>query len=947
MNNKEKILLRHQNISKASEIDILMKEIDQLTIYDKLELSINPDQSAKWLESKSKLIRDIGIKSGIQNKVQIDKIKNKYIGKADTPETQQLLITELLDYFAYLGYPHAELQWESSPAKNSVNYSIFINPRKPCIIEKINYLIPLPKEISLKVSEQDICDIEDIQEKIDLFEKALSEEGYQNSSIHIEKTEYNHDYSKMILTVGGTLGTHVNFEFIDDSGFLITSALDDTTTTYLRKNYSNPFLVRDQIREYYISRGYPYAKIRGPFKQIEDDNAITYIFYVNPGSHYQVYDIIVEGNFIVTTSDIKDNVLKSSFSDFFSTSDTNSTESLKNKIVAYYESLGFWDIRILKYHLDYSNKSGASTLYVTVDEGLQRILKNVTITGNNALKNDEIESLLKTKIGSHVKKDSLSNLEFELKEKYFEKGYLLAVSELTVSSEANDTSTEVSLEIRINEGKIFKIGTINIKGLIDTEERVVRRELKFQSGDIYRQELVENSRTSIQNLGIFNSVSVEYELVPLENSANYEADITINVREGDTGRIKFGPGYNITRGFQYASELSYLNIAGTGRRFTLTGALSQEKQQYSIATQDDKDGKTLLGRKFGANYTEPYIFKLPLSGNVSVYHQAIADDIWKISNSLEFSATHIFNKDYFQGSITPFYRFQLLEDEGTPAQKDSLVTTGFSKIGSVGIRYRLDKRDSLSFPRSGFLFNTELSVADYHLFSQYKYFKWHLSNSYYKELFSKIVFALSTSITSYKDVKRKDSSSENVDVLPANQRLLAGGPNDVRGFHEQLGPYVLIKTNSGSNAEPPLGGSQLLIIKTELRKQIVPDLFSLSLFWDLGNSFFSKDELSTFNKKFSMTNSPTLTRSVEDNFNYPFEQLFVHPEYLFTKNYHSIGVSLGLLTPLGAINASLGWPLLEPKSVNCRVNNVCFNREDKKPAWVQKVKLDFNIGAEF
>jgi outer membrane protein assembly complex protein YaeT len=921
----------------------MLRDHDSLDQYQKLEWIQNEQGQVEWVTEKALLIRNISIKSGMRSKIQIEKIKNKYIGKLDTPYTQQALMAELLEYFAYTGYPYAEIQWTQENARKSTSYDIVIHLGKPCVITKIQSAIKLPEDVPLNLEIGDICDRERIHDELESFEKHLTEEGFQNSHIQILDTQYSKDYSEMQLILGGQIGNRVTFEFIDESRMFISNALDEATSTYLQKNYSNPELVKEQVYEYFKSRGFEFVTVKGPFKQTEKDGSVSYFFYINPGPRYQCSELVVEGTVHLSVEDIKDAVLTSKFLDMFSDDESKSIDLVKSKLIDFYHTRGFWDVRILKTRMDYPKTAGLANIHISLDEGSQRILKKVTIAGNKNLTNVEIEALFHSKPSSFLHYEEISNLEFKIREKYFELGYLHAEVSVTLNSELNNDLLETSINILVDEQRISHIKDIHIRGLIDTEPYVVERELLFARGDIYNQVLIDQTRNALLNLGIFSSVSLERsQFLEKDN-----VDLIINIREGDSGRIKFGPGYNFDRGLQYAGEISYYNLYGTGRRISLRGAMSQEKQQRSISLNEDKNGKTLLGRKIGVSYAEPYLFHWPITGNVSVYHQAIADDIWKISDTFEVSLTHIFDGSYFKGSVTPFYRFQLLRDEGTPNQRDSLVTTGFSKIASLGIRYRLDKRDSLSFPTSGFLFNTEMSLARYEILSQYKYYKWHISNSFYLKLIKGVVFALSTSLTSFQDVRRKDVSSENVDVLPANQRLLAGGSSDVRGFDQQLGPYVYIKNTNGYSIEPPLGGSQLLIFKTELRKEIIPDFFSMSLFWDLGNSFFTTDELNIFTKKFNTTNTSLINRSVEDNFNYNFKSLLTHPELLLKKNYQSIGFSMGLLTPLGAINASLGWPLKEPISENCKERGLCNFRAKEKNTWIEKVQVDFNIGAEF
>ncbi len=944
--NKESFLKELNAASSIEEVDQALRRLDQKEPLDRLEVSLHDQSIWEATTERPLLIRDISIKSGLSSKIQIEKIKNKYIGKPSSLYVKNSLIAELREYVALIGYPHAEFFLKEKSSSTSTNYDLAISSNNPCLIRSIHTQFKIPEDTNLDLNVGEVCDMENIRDKIEDFEKMLIDEGYQNSSVQVMNAQFTDDFLNLDLVISGKIGDRINYEFIDESSIVISSALDVETAAFFRKNYSDPFVVKKRVIEYFKNRGYEFPIVKGPTKQVEDDGSVTYFYYINPGEKSEITNLIIEGNYQVSTEDIKNVVITTNFVELFSSNEAKNLDKIRNKILNLYRNRGFWDAKILKLSLQFLSNGKVAVAHVSVDEGILRRLKSIVISGNHALSVADIEDLLKTKIDEALSQEDISGLEAKIIESYFNKGFLDAKANISVDVEENANELNASVKIDVSESKIFHIGQLTIRGLIDTYPYVVSREFHLESGDVYDQSSINQTRTDLLNLGIFSSVTIERGEV-YEMQTHKVVDLLVNVRESDAGRIKFGPGYNISRGLQYGTELSYYNLWGTGRRITFRGSLSEEKQQSSINSLKDLSGETLLGRKLSLSYTEPHIFNWNLTGNASVSHQAIADDIWKISNTLELSLAHIFNYWHLQGTLTPFYRFQLLEDEGTPSQSDSLVTTGFSRVGSIGLRYRLDKRNNLSFPTSGFLFNTELSWAREAFFSEYRYFKWYISNSYYKDLFAGVIFAFNANLTSYENIRR--ISSDLPDVLPANQRLLAGGANDVRGFAHQLGPYVLIQSPkpTGSSQEPPSGGSQLVVVKTELRKEVLNEVMSVSLFWDLGNSFFSKQEYDAIMERFDETNTPAAKRSLEDNFAYNFEDIFTRPKLFLEKNYHAIGISLGLLTPLGALNASLGWPIVEPQSRNCRVEGICYSREADKPQWIQKVNFDFNIGAEF
>jgi outer membrane protein assembly factor BamA len=153
------------------------------------------------------------------------------------------------------------------------------------------------------------------------------------------------------------------------------------------------------------------------------------------------------------------------------------------------------------------------------------------------------------------------------------------------------------------------------------------------------------------------------------------------------------------------------------------------------------------------------------------------------------------------------------------------------------------------------------------------------------------------------NIERKDSPN----VLPSTERIQAGGAESNRGFRENtLGPVFV----TGDKQEIFDGGSRRGLYRLELRYQIINDTFAVTTFLDSSNSSFSSGEERIIRQEFA--DSPVTegesAPQFADNEPYPFEAVFTHPRYLWTKNYLSYGLALNYLTPLGSVNLSFGWP---------------------------------------
>ena len=74
-----------------------------------------------------------------------------------------------------------------------------------------------------------------------------------------------------------------------------------------------------------------------------------------------------------------------------------------------------------------------------------------------------------------------------------------------------DTDPEsgvVDITFDIQKGRKVKIGRIDISGNDPTFDKVVRREIPINEGDLYSGSGIEESRMSLQRLGFFETVDV-------------------------------------------------------------------------------------------------------------------------------------------------------------------------------------------------------------------------------------------------------------------------------------------------------------------------------------------------------------------------------------------------------------------------------------------------------
>ncbi len=116
----------------------------------------------------------------------------------------------------------------------------------------------------------------------------------------------------------------------------------------------------------------------------------------------------------------------------------------------------------------------------------------------------------------------------------------------------------------IRENGLAYIENIIIKGMVKTQERVIRRNLLIKEGQLFNSALVNRSREKLINLGYFKAVNLQMR----PGSDDEKMNLIIDVEEQPTGTISMGGGFGTASGFSIFTEVGENNLNGTGQQIS-------------------------------------------------------------------------------------------------------------------------------------------------------------------------------------------------------------------------------------------------------------------------------------------------------------------------------------------------------------------------------------------
>ncbi|HEX2095383.1 MAG TPA: outer membrane protein assembly factor BamA [Longimicrobiaceae bacterium] len=360
----------------------------------------------------------------------------------------------------------------------------------------------------------------------------------------------------------------------------------------------------------------------------EPAGAFRLTFNVREGNRLAIADIEFQGNQAFPDEALRDAMKTKEEGFFWFRSGRFDRETfrtdLRERLPEFYGERGYIDFAVLSDTLVVDPQTGKARLVVNVSEGPQYRLGEFRIEGNSRFPTEQIQRLYtierrsvlglpfggggERSRGEVFNRAALDDATAELRRLYNNEGYLYAQVEPILrrvpSTAANEPAT-VNVTWAISERQPFYIRRVVIEGNTRTHESVIRERLLVLPGDVYNEERLIASYTSIGALGFFETPLPTPDILP--NTEAGEVDIVFRVKEKQTGNINFGTSI----GGSYA-----------GRGGGVTGFLGfSEPNLFGQGKQGNLRVEYGYGRNaFEASYTDPAIFGSRNSGSISLFH---------------------------------------------------------------------------------------------------------------------------------------------------------------------------------------------------------------------------------------------------------------------------------------------------------------------------------------
>ncbi len=347
------------------------------------------------------------------------------------------------------------------------------------------------------------------------------------------------------------------------------------------------------IKQLLSEHGRQFSTIRTEIHPIPP-NAVSITFVIKEGPKVKVGKITFEGN-----KHVPSRILRSAMKNlkpigiphsiflenlFAKTYDATKLDEDTERVRSEYQNRGYFKVLVQEpktqihdtghqgFHIPLLQKGPGKAVDITmpIEEGDKYSLGGITFKNNKAVTNTAaLRRLFVIKDGDTFDRSKIAKGLENLQKAYGQLGYI------NFTSIPNTTFDEqkklVFLDIDVDEGKQFSVRRIEFQGNTTTRDKVIRREIVLEEGQVYNQQLWELSIQRLNQLGFFDNLKADDPNVTERhlNEKDGTVDLTLKVKEKGKNSIGLSGGVSGLSGTFVGLSYSTNNFLGLGETLSV------------------------------------------------------------------------------------------------------------------------------------------------------------------------------------------------------------------------------------------------------------------------------------------------------------------------------------------------------------------------------------------
>ena len=406
----------------------------------------------------------------------------------------------------------------------------------------------------------------------------------------------------------------------------IKEKLDLRPMTISTENMKNNSI--KAIKDYYTEKGYFNANVTvNERPDVTMQNGIILEFNVNRGDRVKIEEIKIVGAGIAQEQKellfLKSKKLKPVMSEKAIKRSMKETkerywarvfksskfieekyEEDKLKIIAKYNKKGFRNAKIISDSIYIINPERIG-IVMKIEEDKRFYFRNINFVGNTKYTTSRLDSVLNIRKGDIYNVELLeSRLSFnpqgvDVSSLYTDDGYL-AFYAFPVETLVEPDS--IDIEVRVNEGKQFRIGKVTISGNSKTNDHVIFREIRTRPGELFNRSDIIRTQRELASLGYFNQEAFDVRTNPRAEDGLVDLEYVLEEKPNDQIQLSGGWGGGRVVG---SLQLSFTNFSMRNffKREAWSPLPTGDGQRLAISASSN--GTFFQG--YNLSFTEPWL----------------------------------------------------------------------------------------------------------------------------------------------------------------------------------------------------------------------------------------------------------------------------------------------------------------------------------------------------
>ena len=430
-------------------------------------------------------------------------------------------------------------------------------------------------------------------------------------------------------------------------------------------------------------------------------------------------------------------------------------------LINHLKSQGYLQSKIYSDRVSF--KDDKAFITINLEEGPLTIIRDIQIQNVQAIPVWEILSHIQSRAQSPIKIDLLKEDLNSIEQLYKSRGYLnMRITNREDVIQYTPGEKYVSIVIQVEEGPRAFVSKITVQGLRKAKEGMVRRLLKFKSGDVLTPLKKERSIKALGATGLWTDISFR------EDFTDDGLEVSVLFKERKLRSLKGGLGVNSERKIttRAYSEIMHRNLFGWGRALIVRGS-----GQISLAQK-----KPFLEYEISGRYKEVFVPGYGYQGDINLSQ---SKNVFNYSEGNFVKKTQIsfFIKKDISEDLKFRWNMWSFEDRRESCTPLAVCSENPLRIGDTGFNLTWDKRNNIFDPSEGYLSSLTMEWAAPVLgsSSDIAFVRTDFQNQWYWTVMKD--YTLGFTVKGGVIYTTQDS-----EYIPVSRAFILGGQNSLRGY---------------------------------------------------------------------------------------------------------------------------------------------------------------------